>query len=442
MMTKKIIRELDDGLILRHAIPEDEEALVKFNREIHGEGDWDEKGLEDWTRDLVSGDSPTFNADDITIVEDTATGEIVSTCCLISQTWTYDGIPFKVGRPELVGTKKEYRRKGLIRRQFEAMHAWSAERGELVQVITGIPYYYRQFGYEMTLGLGGGRAGYETHVPKLKDDEIEPYTFRLAKVEDIPFLMKTYESGFSRSLVSALRDEAEWRYELTGKRQYNINRRDIFIIEDTSKNPVGFIAVPPVKWRNLNALDMYELSPDMAWAEVTPSVIRFLWQRGEELAKEQDQTQNMFGFWLGEDHPVYHAKITYLPREREPYAFYVRVPDIAAFLEVIQPKIEANLAASPFVNHTGKLKMSFYNNGVLLDFEKGKLKSIVPLAFDELEKSDTRFPAHTFLHLLFGHRTIEELSHIYVDMETKDRETKELIGALFPKKLSHIWPIS
>jgi hypothetical protein len=59
-----------------------------------------------------------------------------------------------------------------------------------------------------------------------------------------------------------------------------------------------------------------------------------------------------------------------------------------------------------------------------------------------LEKSDTRFPAHTFLHLLFGHRTIEELSHIYVDMETKDRETKELIGALFPKKLSHIWPIS
>ena len=99
MITKNIIRELGDGLILRHAVPDDEEALVKFNREIHGEGDWDEKGLEDWSRDLISGDSPTFKPGDITIVEDTTTGEIVSTCCLISQTWTYDGIPFKVGRP-------------------------------------------------------------------------------------------------------------------------------------------------------------------------------------------------------------------------------------------------------------------------------------------------------------------------------------------------------
>ena len=48
MINKTIIRDLGDGLILRHAIPEDEEALVKFNREIHGEGDWDEKGLEEW----------------------------------------------------------------------------------------------------------------------------------------------------------------------------------------------------------------------------------------------------------------------------------------------------------------------------------------------------------------------------------------------------------
>jgi hypothetical protein len=441
-MTNALIRDLGDGLILRHGTPEDEEALAKFNREIHGEGEWDAKGLEDWTRDLVSGDSPTFKPGDITVVEDTATGEIVSTCCLISQTWSYDGIPFKVGRPELVGTKKEYRRRGLIRRQFEVLHEWSAARGEQVQIITGIPNYYRQFGYEMTLSLSGGRAGYELHVPKLKEDETEPYTFRPAKADDIPFLMRTYESGCNRSLISAVRDEAEWRYELTGKRQYNINHRDVYIIESTEQRPVGFIAVPPIKWAKNNVLDRYELTPDMAWADVNPSVIRFLWQRGEELAKEQNQTQNMFGFWLGEDHPVYHVMTTLLPRERESYAFYVRVPDVAAFLKTIQPRIEANLAASPFVNHTGKLKLSFYTNGVLLDFEKGKLKSIAPLTFDELEKSDVRFPAFTFLHLLFGHRTIEELAHIYADLETKDKETKELIGALFPKKISHVWPIS
>ena len=441
-MNKDIIRDLGEGLILRHGTPADEETLVKFNREIHGEGEWDEKGLEDWTRDLISGDSPTFKPGDFTIVEDTATGEIVSTCCTISQTWSYEGIPFKVGRPELVGTKKDYRRKGLVRQQFEVLHSWSAERGELVQVITGIPYYYRQFGYEMTLALSGGRAGYKAHVPELKEGETEPYAFRPAKVKDIPFIMAAYEADCHRSLVSAIRDEAEWQYELTGKRPYNINRRDVYLIENQDGNPAGFIATPPIKWGNMSALDWYGLAPGLAWADVTPSVIRFLWQRGEELAKEQELAQKMFGFWLGEDHPVYHVIPTLLPRERKPYAFFVRVPDVAAFLKVIGSRIEENLAVSPFVNHTGKLKLSFYNNGVLLDFEKGKIKAIEPLAFDELDKSDASFPSLTFLHLVFGHRTIEELTNIYADLETKDKETRELIGALFPRKNSHVWPIS
>jgi hypothetical protein len=423
-------------------MPEDADALVAFNRNIHGEGQWDEKGLADWTLDLIGGEGPNFDSDDFTIVEDTAADEIVSTCCLISQTWAYEGIPFKVGRPELVGTKKEYRRRGLVRQQFEILHDWSEERGELAQVITGIPYYYRQFGYEMTLALSGGRAGYETHVPRLKEDETEPYNFRTAGVTDIPFIMTTYESGCQRSLVSAIRDEAEWRYELTGKRRYNINRRDIYIIESQDGEPAGMIAIPPVKWANMSALDLYEIAPELAWADVTHSVIRFLWQRGEELAKEQDKTQNMFGFWLGEDHPVYHVMTTLLPRVRKPYAFYVRVPDVAAFLKVIQSRIEANLAISPFVNHTGELKLSFYTNGIRLVFEKGKITTIEGLTFDELENSDASFPAFTFLHLIFGHRTIDELSNVYADLETRKIETKELVGALFPKRPSHIWPIS
>ena len=41
-------------------------------------------------------------------------------------------------------------------------------RGELVQGITGIPYYYRQFGYEMALDLGGGRMCYAPQIPELK----------------------------------------------------------------------------------------------------------------------------------------------------------------------------------------------------------------------------------------------------------------------------------
>ena len=72
----------------------------------------------------------------------------------------------RLGAPSWSGTKPEYRNRGLVRAQFEAIHAWSAERGELVQGITGIPYYYRMFGYEMVMPLGGGRAGYPAAGPQ------------------------------------------------------------------------------------------------------------------------------------------------------------------------------------------------------------------------------------------------------------------------------------
>jgi hypothetical protein len=441
-MKKKIICNLGEGLILRHAEKSDEETLVDFNIKIHSEDTWDGKGLDAWVRDLVSGEGPTVEAGDFTIVEDTATGEIVSSCCHISQTWAYEGIPFKVGRPELVGTKKDYRKRGLIRKQFKILHQWSADRGELVQAITGIPYYYRLFGYEMTMNLAGGRAGYEIHVPELKEGQEEPYHFRLAAENDIPFLKDLYEHDCQRSMVWALWDEDQWRYELFGKRKYNINRREIYVIETREGKPAGFIGIPPVKWRQNSSLTLFEVSPDQSWSQVTPSVIRFLWKKGEALAKEQDQTQKMFGLWLGEDHPAYQVASSKLPRVVQPYSFYLRVPDLAAFLTTIKPVLEMRLAESPFANTTGELKLNFYRDGLFLDFEAGQLKTIKALSFDELENSSANFPPLTFLHMVFGYRTIDEIKHMHKDCSTKDEETAFMLDALFPKKASDVWAIS
>jgi len=441
-MTDNIIHDLGNGIIIRHGTPEDADALVTFNRGSHGEGEWDEKGLEDWTLDLISGDGLTFEPGDFTIVEDTSTGEIISTCCLISQTWAYEGIPFKVGRPELVGTKKAYRRRGLIRQQFEILHQWSEERCELVQVITGIPYYYRQFGYEMALDMQGGRLGYESNLPKLEEGQEEPYSFRLAVEEDIPFLMATYAHGCKRQMVSAVWDEAQWRYELTGKRKYNINRREIYIIQDQENNPVGFIGIPPVKWQSGSFLTLYELTPSVPWTVVTPGVARFLWKKGLELGQEQDQPQTTFGFWLGESHPAYDVMASRLPVKRDPYAFYVRVPRLAEFINVIAPALEARLSVSAFVGYTGEVKLNFYRDGLGMDFKDGHLTAVKPLGNDELDGCSASFPPLVFLHLLFGHRNMDELIYMYADCGTKEDENKHLLDTLFPKKSSAIWEIS
>ncbi len=72
----------------------------------------------------------------------------------------------------------------------------------MVQAITGIPYYYRQFGYEMALDLDGRRFGYEAQLPKLKEGESEPYTLRSARESDLPFIEKLYEQTKARSMIA------------------------------------------------------------------------------------------------------------------------------------------------------------------------------------------------------------------------------------------------
>ena len=103
----------------------------------------------------------------------------------------------------MVGTDPTYRNRGLVRYQFDVIHEWSRQRGHLMQAITGIPYYYRQFGYAMALNLGGGKQGYPNNLPKLAEGASEPFLIRPATEEDLPFMAAIYEAGMKRYPISA-----------------------------------------------------------------------------------------------------------------------------------------------------------------------------------------------------------------------------------------------
>ena len=55
------------------------------------------------------------------------------------------------GQPEFIATDPAFRGQGLVRQLLDLVHGWSAGRGDLVQVIAGIPFFYRQFGYSYGL---------------------------------------------------------------------------------------------------------------------------------------------------------------------------------------------------------------------------------------------------------------------------------------------------
>ena len=444
-MNSKTIRNLEDGLILRRSTAADAERLVAFHSDIHREvgAEEPEEHVAAWVRGLMSGDHPVFDVGDFTIVEDTRSGAIVSSLCLIPQTWSYGGVRFGVGRPELVATRPDYRNRGLVRAQFELLHEWSAARGHKMQAITGIPYFYRQFGYEMGLTLGGGCVGYGPQVPELKEGEEEPYHLRPATEADLPFIAQVYEYGITRYPVACLWDEDLWRYELLGKSEKSDDRRDLCLIETGEGEAVGFLAHSTWLRRGRLGIVLYELKAGTSWLLVTPSVVRYLWALGEQwAAQDPEQEMQAFSLWLGAEHPAYRVLRNRLSPVRPTYAWYVRVSDLVDFLQHIAPVLEQRLSRSALAGHTGQSRISFYRHGLRLAFENGRLDSVEPWQPTLQESGDAGFPELTFLQLLFGYRSLEELRYAFADCWAADDGAHPLLAALFPKRPSNVWPVS
>ena len=433
------IRDLGDGLVLKQADLADVDRLAKYNAaNLSDDGpDQPEEILSHWTKDLMT-NHPTGRPQDFAYVEDTETGQIVSSLCLISQTWTYEDIPFGVGRVELVSTHQQYRCRGLIRAQFGLLHQWSRAKGEKMQAITGIPYFYRQFGYEMCLSLGGSRRGYRPHVPRLKDGEAEPYQIRAAVPEDIPFIGEMYDRGRKRSMISCLRDENTWRYEMLY--QHPSFRSDMCIIESLEAEPLGFI------WHNNKLYDsglglfIYELKSGASWVAVTPMVIRYLAEKGKEYAdQEEDKEWESFRFDLGPSHPAYDIATQCLPETIRPYAWYIRVADLPDFIQHISPVLNRRLSESEFALYAGEILIDFFRIGLKLSFENGEIKAVGRWHPSTEDQGHLRFPDHTFLQLLFGYRSFDELDAFFPDCSQRNKpEASALINVLFPKKASQV----
>jgi hypothetical protein len=376
----------------------------------------------------------------VLVVEDTRSRQIVSSTIFIPQTWTYDGIPFGVGRPEVVVTEPAYRRRGLIRAQFQVLHAMSEAMGHLVQGITGIPWYYRQFGYEYALDLGGGPIAYWSNVPALKEGEHESYRLRAMTFGDIPFAASLYDRECARSLVACPRPESLWRYLLDDSREALAFRVPLQIIETIDGRAVGYLQTSHELWGDLVLVNELALAEGESVRAAMPAVLRWMKAFGEAESKGQNKPVNAIYLSLGREHPVYAAIPELLPRTRIPYGWYIRVPDVPRFIRHIAPALQARLARSAMAGHTGELKINEYRRGFRLVFENGKLANAETWQPTVEEGGDCGFPPMVFLRLLFGEKSLGELRAFYPDCWAKD-EADVLLNALFPKKYSCVMPV-
>ena len=66
-------------------------------------------------------------------------------------------VELPAGQVELVATDRAYEGRGLVRALMSWAHERSAARGHDLQVMIGIPYFYRRFGYEYAIDIPPAR---------------------------------------------------------------------------------------------------------------------------------------------------------------------------------------------------------------------------------------------------------------------------------------------
>ncbi len=426
---------LGDGLVLRFSTVDDIEPLAQFNGRIHGDGRFSET-IAQWTREFAAPSHPTCGPDNVTIVEDTTTKQIVSSMCLIPQMWTFDGIPFPIGRPEAVGTDPAYRRRGLIRAQFDVLHAKSDRAGHLLQGITGIAWYYRQFGYEYAIDLDGGRCVYPPLIPPLKEGEVEIYRYRPATLSDLPLVMTLYDRDCARSLIACPRSEAEWRRSNFSD---TVPFSPLTIIETPAGQAIGVLRTSrELSWRGLFPVRMFAVIEGVSLRAVLPSALRWLKGQAEAVASAQQKPMSAIHFEMGEQHPAYDAAPELFHKSTGSYAWYIRVADVPKFINHIAPVLEQRLARSVLAGVSAEVRVTECVRGFQLKIDRGKISAE---AWTPDDSAQLMFPPYTFLQVLFGRRSFGELRYMYPDCWSDDDTAAVVIETLFPKRFSNVIPI-
>ncbi len=433
-----VIRELEEGLVLRRATVADTEAVLAFNRAVHADPpDYrPEDYVAAWTRELMDGRHPSMRAEDFTIVEDVKAGRIASSLCLVSHCVHYGGVELRCGQPELVGTHPEYRRRGLVATQFEEIHRWAEARGQDLQLIDGIPWYYRQFGYEMALESGQGRAVYAADLDagRVRDD----VRVRPAGEGDAGFLAAVQARGNRRYRLTCRRDEAFWRFELSGRVTGSMRSREFKILESQAGEPLAALVHYPILIAGLLPVNLCEVREGAAWPTLLPALFAELRQAGEAFAERDGGSFGGVRLFLGSEHPLYAVVGSRGERRLPSYAWYVRVPDLAGFVRKVAPALEAHLAASESAGYSGRIDLSLYRSGLRLKLDAGRLTDV------EIWQPSTDRPGHvglpdlTFLQLLLGFRSLPELRDFLPDCVVRDETVSAAVEGLFPPQASDL----
>ncbi|KAF9113925.1 hypothetical protein BGX27_000524 [Mortierella sp. AM989] len=445
--------DIGDGLIMRWSTRKDAENVARLlalafrwitysGPELkEGEGPEPSESAHAVGKRLLRGNSGVMSEFDYALVENTLAKDdenpILACVCLHGTMGYYGKVQLLYGRPEVVACHPDSRNRGFIRRLFlEMIHPASEARGDVIQVLPGIPYFYRQFGYEYAIGNRTFRRidDIYTAFPQLdlskknkeKEEasksekgtpvvvEEQPFSLRAPTLDDIPYLVKmsTPEKMLNQAEVGLTYDEKYWRYTIhdlieTEETKYDVARISRVIVDSKTGQDCGIV----VTKRSITSPDpalglfIFTLEDGYHYRDALHSVLGQMielenqpskWEL-KEIEEQQDKAEKgdkqepevkpkpaikSLVLHLDPNHPVMklvEAKSKFINTR---FKLYTRVLSYAKFILKVAPTLEDRLAKSHLSGITVTWHFNFFRKvlgscgkGLEVVFKDGKIVS-------------------------------------------------------------------
>lgn len=407
------IKSENNTFTLGYLQKEDIPQYLELMRTVFGQTN----GVDTFTQKLIN-HHPTMTLKNFLVIKHH--DKIVASLNLIPVKWSIGGIPLQVAEMGQVATLAEYRHRGLQRRLVEEFHKQAAEQGYDLCAIEGIPYFYRQFGYEYALPL--------LEETKIRLEQIPDYesnlTFRPFTEEDIPKTMQLLGESQKKFYVHAIRDQQIWKMQ----HETGITGADKFegYVAEKDRNLIAYFRISS----DLESKTLILREVSDADCYMNTAILKFLKDYGKQHGLDVLVTQTSYNDPLTQQ-LVSLGATQHLPT----YAWQIRVVDYVKIFEKMKPPFEQRLASSIYCNLTETLNFNFRRYTVQMVVENGLFTKIHRI--EDCADRTLGLNPLVFVQLLLGYRSRQELEMIYPDFNIRQTH-KHLIDVLFPKLPSHI----
>ncbi|PSL51724.1 acetyltransferase (GNAT) family protein [Saccharothrix carnea] len=429
----------DDRYAIRPGRSSDASELARLHASVQLQevtGGRPHPGIAAWVEDLLDG-HPAVVPDDFLVAEDSATGRPVASLVGLRQDWGLGGIRLPVAQVELVGTAPEHRGNRLTERLFAALHRRYAADDVPVQVIEGIPYFYRRLGYDYALSNDGAPTVPATALPNSSAPTMRPAT--VADADDLAAIDRQLVHG---DALVCPRDAEVWRYEMAGRRPDDQAGRTVVVPALDGAVRAYLVYAPRMSAAGELTVVAAACARPADWPWVADAVHAHLGHVGRQHAAALGQPFTGVRFLLDPDHPLVRLGPPGVPRRRR--GWYARTGDPAGLLARLLPLLRDRWRAADLRWPEPTLTIDTYGRAARLDFTDGEPTAVTAVRGAVSPSTDLRthaaIPPGVLLRLAFGHRTLSEVLDDWPDCLVRDRVTERFLTAAFPRVPVRVWP--